>query len=79
MLTRVVLLSWLIIVWALVWFGMLVRWIARNPEWAEQLRRNECPRPWFFKVWTFLFISACICAGFLICYYILKFFLMIAG
>lgn len=40
------------------WFLMLIRWIDRNPEWADQIRRNECPLPWFFKVWRVLVICS---------------------
>lgn len=79
MLIDIVRMAWIIVLAALNWFFMLIRWIDRNPEWADQLRRNECPRPWFFKVWTVLFIAACICVGFLVCYYSVKSYLMIRG
>lgn len=79
MLIRVVQMAWVIIVGTFAWLGMLIRWIIRNPEWADQVKNHECPRPWFFQVWTIMFIIACICLGFLLCYYILTFYLTMRG
>lgn len=79
MLIRIVRLAWIIIGGTAAWLLLLVRWIDRNPEWADQLRRHECPRPWFFRVWTDLFIIACICLGFLVCYYIITTYSMLMG
>lgn len=76
MLTHIVQLAWIIIAATVIWFGLLVRWVERNPEWADQVRRHACPRPWFFKVWTTLFIIGCVCVGFLVCYYIITYYLL---
>lgn len=79
MLIHIIRLAWVIAVGALVWFGMLIRWVVRNPDWADQLIRHECPVPWFFKVWRVLFVVGASCVGVLIGYYFICFIEWLMG
>lgn len=63
-------LAWTIIIFAVLWLFLIWWWMARNPEYAKQIRNKEAPYTWFFYVWGFLVIGAGVSGIGLVLYYI---------
>lgn len=71
---------WVIILMAaILWLFLLLNWIDRNPEYADQIKNKEAPYPWFFRVWEFFVIDAIIFGIGIILYYIYEIIYILIG